>query len=120
MGPAALERIGMIHGWFRWGGTLLASGVLIHGADLASAISTNDQRTVLLVVGHPGEGGYATEFNAWAEKWRKAAELAKAKWIEIGLPATTGEETASSKGPSKDDRRETTGRDKLKSTLEDE
>src|SRR6185503_18477981 len=61
-----------------------------------------------------------TEFNAWAENWRKAAELAKAKWIAVGLPATGAPEQSSSSvspaevGPGGEDR------DKLKNSLAQE
>ena len=83
--------------WLNWVAVLLVTSAAGRGSDAIPTVSTNDQRTVLLVVGLPGEDEYATEFNAWAENWRKAAELAQAKWIAVGLPAVgTAEQTGSS------------------------
>ena len=93
---------------------------LAKASDSTPAASTNDQRTVLLVVGLPGEEEYAAEFNAWAENWRKAAELAKAKWIAIGLPAREAAEQASSNAPSGESAPGGHDRDQLKKVLEEE
>lgn len=65
---------------------------------LAAPAATNEQRTVLLVVGLPGEESYAEAFTAWAANWRKAAELAGARFLTVGLPATAQPEESEAIG----------------------
>jgi len=77
-----------------------------------------DQRTIILVVGAAGEEQYATEFNTWATNWFKAAEVAKAKCLTVGLPATAESESSEEKPASSE--HSDTDREKLKRLLEAE
>jgi hypothetical protein len=119
MGTAALERTRVMRRWLKWASVpLLAAGAFGASAS-ASTVSTNDQRTVLVVAGLAGEEEYATEFNAWAEMWQKAAELAKTRWLAVGLPAAVELQTnansltAAAAAGGED-------RDKLKKIIEEE
>lgn len=45
---------------------------------------TNEQRTLILVVGAPGEPEYAEQFSAWADLWKQAAAKGDLKITVIG------------------------------------
>jgi hypothetical protein len=52
------------------------TAITVLGLLLAPAISraqTNEERTLVLVIGAPGEPEYAEEFSAWANLWKQAA-----------------------------------------------
>jgi hypothetical protein len=72
----------------------------IHAGEAAQTSAMIEERSVLVVVGLPGEEEFATQFNAWAANWHTAADLAKVKRTAIGLPATAAPETDSEKQPT--------------------
>jgi hypothetical protein len=45
---------------------------------------TNEERTLVLTIGAPGEPAYAEQFSAWAELWKQAAALGGARVRVIG------------------------------------
>lgn len=97
--PTTLARCSLT--FARWILLLLLTGP-VRWALGAEPASTNEQRTVLLVVGLPGEEKFAEAFNSWAAHWRKAAEAGKAGFVSVGLPATGApevEESAERKEP---------------------
>ena len=54
----------------------LMTAITVLGLLLGPAISraqTNEERTLVLVIGAPGEPEYAEEFSAWANLWKQAA-----------------------------------------------
>lgn len=63
---------------------LVASMVLVLSGALVSA-QTNDQRSLVLVVGAAGEPEYAGQFAAWTDLWKQAAAKAGLQSCVIGL-----------------------------------
>ena len=53
---------------------LTASFLLLTPA--ISHAQTNEQRTLVLVIGAPGEPDYAEKFTAWGKLWKQAASQA--------------------------------------------
>jgi hypothetical protein len=78
VGHSPLERVALKSGrWSVVGASwpilvALASGLALAGSCLAAA-QTNEQRSLVLVIGAAGEPEYAEQFNTWAELWRQAA-----------------------------------------------
>jgi len=56
----------------RWFHRLVASCLVLAWHGEVDAISTNDARTLILVVGAAGEPQYGEKFAAWAEWWKEA------------------------------------------------
>ncbi|MCI0537549.1 MAG: hypothetical protein L0Z50_20235 [Verrucomicrobiales bacterium] len=104
--------------WSKWVLVLLLLPIWVRASEETPAVSTNDLRTVILVAGLAGEEDYATEFNTWVEGWKKAVELAKAKWVAVGLPVVGEAEGSNSHGPSGENTDH--DRDKLKKILGEE
>jgi hypothetical protein len=65
MGHPALEGVAMKHALATMLGLLLCA--------LTSGAQTNEERTLVLTVGAPGEPEYAEQFSAWANLWKQAA-----------------------------------------------
>jgi hypothetical protein len=51
----------------------------------ASRAQTNDQRSLILVVGVAGAPEYGAEFSAWADSWRQAAAKGGLQTTAVGL-----------------------------------
>lgn len=64
-----------------WLGLGLLCGGLARGA-------TPDPATLAIVVGAPGEAEYGTNFQGWADLWRRAGEQSGARTEVIGLSPT--------------------------------
>ncbi len=67
---------------------LLAAGAMLSGqpAVLAPAqAQTNEQRSLILVVGAPGEPEYAERFSAWMNLWKTAATKGGLRLTVIGV-----------------------------------
>ena len=65
----------------------IAIGMVAHGAP--SQTQTNEQRSLLLVVGAPGEPEYAEQFSAWADLWKQAAVNGGLQTTVIGQSDST-------------------------------
>ncbi len=59
-------------------------------ASLAIEAPTADRPCVVIVLGAPGTSEYASEFRAWADDWKAAAEKGKAESVEIGSAGQDG------------------------------
>ncbi len=57
---------------------------LIFSTGFSLSAQTNDQRTLVLVVGAAGEPEYSEQFFAWAELWKQAAAKGGLQTIVIG------------------------------------
>ena len=57
--------------------------VLLFSA-LSSPAQTNEQRTLVLVVGAAGEAEYGKQFSAWANLWKQAAMKGGLQTIVVG------------------------------------
>lgn len=96
MGDSPAEGIGMISAstpsnypsralpiLFSW---LRLIAVAICGTLIAKdSPPADEQPTVILILGAPGEDDYATNFTRWANQWSQAADQAHAKLIKIGF-----------------------------------
>lgn len=58
--------------------------VLFFSMSTASHAQTNDQRTLVLVVGAAGEPEYGEQFSEWADLWKQAAAKGGLQTIVIG------------------------------------
>lgn len=83
MGRAPVERTAVKPGRVK---RLIAFGIVVFVASFAtlSQAQTNDQRTLILVTGAPGEPEYAEQFTAWADLWKQAAVKGGLQVIAIG------------------------------------
>jgi len=93
MGRAPLERTAMKSG----GAKRIAFACMVFCLTAFSVHSqpqTNEQRSLILILGAPGEPEYAEQFSAWAEMWKEAA-------AKGGLRATV---IGQSNSPTNDDR----------------
>jgi hypothetical protein len=54
---------------------------------LASRAQTNEDRTLVLTIGAPGDPEYGTQFTAWAELWKQAAAKGAMRARVIGQDA---------------------------------
>jgi len=68
---------------FRW---LMLPAVLLFPALLTNAAraQTNESRSLVLVIGAPGEPEYAEQFSSWAGLWKKAAANGDLQMFVIG------------------------------------
>jgi hypothetical protein len=90
MGNPPLERLAMTRIIFA---ILTASFFLLTPA--ITHAQTNEQRTLVLVIGAPGEPDYAEKFTAWAKLWKQAATQAGMNIREVGEdPPSTNEDRA--------------------------
>ncbi|HVY69105.1 MAG TPA: hypothetical protein VHH73_04215 [Verrucomicrobiae bacterium] len=58
---------------------------------LAAHAQTNEQRTLIVVVGAPGEEDYGPRFAEWGARWEKAGQAGGLKTILIGNGAGTND-----------------------------
>ena len=58
----------------------LSSAMLV----AAARAQTNEARSMVLVIGAPGEPEYAEQFSSWAGLWKKAAAKGDLQSIVIG------------------------------------
>lgn len=84
MGCAALERtavkIGCVERFFCASVVIFATMFATH-----SQAQTNEQRSLILVVGAPGDAEYAEQFSAEADLWKQAAAKGGLQTTVIGL-----------------------------------
>ena len=57
---------------------------------LAAASGTEERPCVLVVVGAPGAPEFESQFGAWSDRWRTAAEEGSAETIQIGRDKESG------------------------------
>ncbi len=69
LGPAPLERIAVNYD-LRWAAVLLCWFIF---GTAASFAQTNEGRSLILVLGAPGEPDYAERFTKWSALWKQAA-----------------------------------------------
>jgi hypothetical protein len=87
MGNPPMERITVTR-------ALLATITLLASL-LCPAISkaqTNEQRTLVLVIGAAGEPEYGEKFSAWADLWKQAATQGGLQTVVVGLDAPSAED----------------------------
>ncbi len=73
----------------------LLAAILLVGLMLIPAVSraqTNDLRTLVLVIGAPGEPEYAERFFAWADLWKQAAGRGGLQNRVVGLDAPSADD----------------------------
>ena len=73
----------------------LMTAITVLGLLLGPAISraqTNEERTLVLVIGAPGEPEYAEEFSAWANLWKQAAAQGGLQIRVVGEDAPSAED----------------------------
>jgi hypothetical protein len=71
------------------------TAITVLGLLLGPAISraqTNEERTLVLVIGAPGEPEYAEEFSAWANLWKQAAAQGGLQIRVVGEDAPSAED----------------------------
>ena len=68
----------------------LTAFVWISGNMVARA-QTNEQRTLIVMVGAPGEEDYGARFAEWGGRWEKAGQAGGVKTVVIGTGAGTND-----------------------------
>ena len=65
---------------------ILQTAILLAGLFLSQSLfaQTNEQRTLVLVVGAAGESEYGEQFSAWADLWKQAAAKGGLQTTVIG------------------------------------
>ena len=71
------------------GARAVANAIASPASELQAG-STNDQTTLIVVVGAPGEEEFGKSFAQWAALWEKAGSAAAAKLVTIGLKPAEG------------------------------
>ena len=70
--------------WLLAVGCWLFCLLLILSTSFSLSAQTNDQRTLVLVIGAAGEPEYGEQFSAWAELWKQAAAKGGLQTIVVG------------------------------------
>jgi hypothetical protein len=74
--------------WWQW---LFVVAFLAATPLIAVATATED-RTLILVVGAPGEPEYGEQFSAWANLWEQAAATGGVRCVTVGIGANGSED----------------------------